>query len=128
MIFFSQVIHEYLIRVSKDILEILRSNSKKMHPAPPDSAPLGLLPLEAKVLTHLMYNVGDVTFDDLSAYYETMDWELLFEIPMSLSVERIRSQVLSRPELQNILQLLPQEREAANFVKKLCTTGYLQRI
>ena len=74
-----------------------------------------------------MFHIDETAFDRLLIDYEGLDWEHVFEIPMSVTSQRVRGQVLSRPELINILQLEQDEREAANFVKQLCTTGVLTR-
>lgn len=80
-------------------------------------------PVKVIPLTFTMFHIDDTEFDRLLIDYGETNWERMFEIPLSISSEMIRSQILARPELQNILRLGPDEREAANFIKRLCTTG-----
>jgi hypothetical protein len=93
----------------------------------PDSRVVALHPVPSKSLTHTMFHIGEEVFDRLLTNYEDIDWQLMFDIPLSVSSERVRTQVLSRPDIVNIPQLEQKEREAANFVKQFCTTGILTR-
>ncbi|XP_031785557.1 uncharacterized protein LOC100116243 isoform X1 [Nasonia vitripennis] len=119
-----KIVHEYLIRASKPLLEMLHDENR--HKVP-DSRVIAYSPQPTKPLTNIMFHIDDTAFDRLLINYEALDWELMFEIPLSVTSQRVRAQVLSRPELINILQLEQDDREAANFVKQLCTTGVLNR-
>ena len=85
-------------------------------------------PIKQPPLTHIMFHIGEnLPFDRLLHDYDSISWEHMFEIPMSISKELLTKQVLSRVELVNILKLPRREREAANFIKQLCTTGSIVR-
>ncbi|XP_011496322.1 PREDICTED: uncharacterized protein LOC105360970 [Ceratosolen solmsi marchali] len=117
-----KIIYEYLLRTSKVLLDMLKHHKKIQ-----DSHVTALNSVPSKSLTHTMFHIGETAFDRLLVNYEDIDWQLMFEIPMSIPSQRVRAQVLSRSELINILQLEQEEREAANFIKQLCTSGVLTR-
>ncbi|XP_058792263.1 uncharacterized protein LOC131664857 [Phymastichus coffea] len=118
-----KIVYEYILRSSNALLRILSHGSKDVA----DSHVLVFYPTPVKPLTYTMFHIGETPFDRLLMDYNGANWEQIFEIPLSVTSQRVRAQVLSRPELINILQLEQDEREAANFVKQLCTTGVLTR-
>ncbi|XP_023245520.1 uncharacterized protein LOC106647281 [Copidosoma floridanum] len=117
-----KIVHEYLMRISDTLLEILLSDGSS---EVPNSRFLAAqLPIPSRPLTHTMFHIDNAPFHRLLMNYEgTIDWELMFEVPLAVTVERIKSQVLARPDINNILQLEQEEREAANLIKKICTAG-----
>lgn len=112
-----QVVYEYLLRSSSGLLGLLRGE--------PPAAPLSALhPVRPKSLLHTMFNIGETVFDRLLVDYDELDWELMLEIPLGVLDERLRIELIIRPELSNILGLgRLEDREAANFLKKLCAKG-----
>ncbi|XP_043467980.1 uncharacterized protein LOC122502134 isoform X2 [Leptopilina heterotoma] len=114
-----KIAHEYLIRASDFVLEALKSqnvdNSEVNIPAD--------VPVKMKTLSYIMFHIGDKPFDQLLIGYDDKNWERMFSIPLSISPERIRGQLLVRPDLRNIDRLTSDEQEVANFLKQLCTTG-----
>ncbi|XP_051169781.1 uncharacterized protein LOC127287087 isoform X3 [Leptopilina boulardi] len=114
-----KIAHEYLIRASNFILDALKSwdvdKSEIIIPAD--------VPIKMKTLNYIMFHIGDKPFDQLLIGYEDQNWERMFSIPLSISPERIRGQLLVRPDLRNIDRLTSDEQEVANFLKQLCTTG-----
>ena len=43
-------------------------------------------------------------------------------MPLSITLKRVRSQILLRPELKNVGELTREDREAMQCIKKLCTS------
>ncbi|XP_033231251.1 uncharacterized protein LOC117182252 [Belonocnema kinseyi] len=115
-----KIVHEYLLRASDLVLEALKSNGKE------DATEVAIpadVPVKTKNLTYVMFHIGDKPFDELLIGYDDKNWERMFSIPLSIPPERIRGQLLVRPDLRNIDRLTSEEQEVANFLKQLCTTG-----
>lgn len=54
--------------------------------------------------------------------YEKTNWRKILTMPLSITVEHARSQILSRPEFKNIGELTNENREAVYLLKKLCSS------
>ncbi len=51
--------------------------------------------------------------------YEATNWSRILTMPLSITLERVRSQVLLRPEFKNIGDLSHEDKESgANLIKK----------
>ncbi|KAJ8673920.1 hypothetical protein QAD02_005182 [Eretmocerus hayati] len=122
-----KIVHEYVIRSWKTLLELLKSGGDDQNLTEIGLRPLALLPTPSEPLTKIMFKIEESPFDELLHEYEGAHWDLMLGVPLGVSKQRVRAQVLSRPELANILRLDRSEREAAHFVKQLCTTGTITK-
>ncbi|XP_043581466.1 uncharacterized protein LOC122567202 isoform X4 [Bombus pyrosoma] len=112
-----KVTHEFLIRASDLILNKLRQNDiTKLVDDIPDMSPL------CKPLTHIMFHIEDTTFDQFLIQYEKTNWRKMLTMPLSITIDHARSQLLSRPEFKNVGELIHEDREAACSLKKLCSS------
>lgn len=55
--------------------------------------------------------------------YESTNWKKVLTMPLSVNVERARSQTLARPEFKNVGELSQEEREVINSIKRLCSSS-----
>jgi len=53
--------------------------------------------------------------------YEATNWSRVLAMPLSVTLERVRSQVLLRPEFKNVGDLSREDKEAAQFIKRICS-------
>lgn len=53
--------------------------------------------------------------------YEGTNWSRVFKMPLSVTIERVNSQILSRPEFKNIGELNHEDREVVQSIKRLCS-------
>ncbi|XP_076629595.1 uncharacterized protein LOC143345892 isoform X1 [Colletes latitarsis] len=112
-----KVTHEFLIRASDLVLNNLRRTDAREHLIDvPEFCPLN------KPLTYTMFHIEDTTFDQFLVQYEKTNWRKALTMPFSITVERVRSQILLRPEFKNVGELTHEDREAMNSIKKLCTS------
>lgn len=111
-----QVTYELLVRSSHQLLRCLANQE------PVGSASLAQLsrrsPIE-KPLTYMMFHIEDTYFDQFLTAYEATNWKRVLTMPLSVTVERARAQVLLRPEFKNVGELSAEDREAVNSVKRL---------
>ncbi|KAK2583104.1 hypothetical protein KPH14_009131 [Odynerus spinipes] len=114
-----KIVHEYLLRASDWVLKRLRDGGSN---AQPDLIDFPEIPLTAKPLTHIMFHIEDTDFDQFLTNYEATNWKKVLTMPLSVSVERARSQILARPEFKNVGELSQEEREVVNSIKRLCST------
>lgn len=105
------------MRNSSHLLELMKPDGKKI----PDSKISALNPPDNPSLIYTMFHIGDDPFDQLLMNFKGFPWEMMFEIPLEVKIERVQEQVLARPELMNILQLEQKDKETANLIKKLVT-------
>ncbi|XP_015437868.1 PREDICTED: uncharacterized protein LOC107193012 [Dufourea novaeangliae] len=112
-----KVTHEYLIRASDLLLNNLRKNDvPKCLTNIPEINPL------VKPLTYIMFHIEDTTFDQFLTEYERTNWSKALTIPLSITMERARSQILLRPEFKNPSELTHADREAMHCIKKICSS------
>ncbi|XP_060820395.1 uncharacterized protein LOC132909531 [Bombus pascuorum] len=112
-----KVTHEFLIRASDLILNKLRQNDiTKLVDDIPHMSPL------FKPLTHIMFHIEDTAFDQFLIQYEKTNWRKMLTMPLSITIDHARSQLLSRPEFKNVGELIHEDREAACSLKKLCSS------
>lgn len=55
------------------------------------------------------------------ANYEATNWSKILMMPLSVTLERVRSQVLLRPELKNVGDLSHEDKEVAQSIKRICS-------
>ncbi|CAK9795962.1 Uncharacterized protein KIAA0825 homolog [Anthophora quadrimaculata] len=112
-----KVTHEYLIRASDLVLNNLQQNNvKKLVNDVPEYSPL------TKPLTHMMFHIEDTTFDQFLTLYEGTNWRKILTMPLSVTLNRARNQLLLRPEFKNVGELIHEDREAVHSLKKLCSS------
>lgn len=75
-----------------------------------------------KPLTHVMFHIEDVVFDQFLTQYEKTNWNKILSMPLSVTAKRARSQLLLRPEFKRIGELSCEDREAVCSLKKLCSS------
>ncbi|KOX74977.1 hypothetical protein WN51_12661 [Melipona quadrifasciata] len=109
--------HELLIRASDLLLNKLRRNDiTKLLDNIPETSPL------FKPLTHIMFHIEDTTFDQFLIQYEKTNWRKLLTMPLSVTLDHARSQLLLRPEFKNVGELSHKDKEAMCSLKKLCSS------
>ncbi|KAI4500810.1 hypothetical protein M0802_004021 [Mischocyttarus mexicanus] len=116
-----KITHEYLLCASDWVLKRLKNVGGSCH-AEPDLIDFSEIPLKAKPLTHIMFHIEDTDFDQFLTNYESTNWKKVLTMPLSVSLERARSQILSRPELKNVGELSQEEREVVNSIKRICSS------
>ncbi|XP_043499358.1 uncharacterized protein LOC122522360 isoform X4 [Polistes fuscatus] len=114
-----KITHEYLLCASDWVLNRLRNGGSY---AQPDLIDFSEIPLKAKPLTHIMFHIEDTDFDQFLTNYESTNWKKVLTMPLSVSLERARSQILARPEFKNIGELSQEEREVVNSIKRICSS------
>ncbi|XP_072761296.1 uncharacterized protein [Anoplolepis gracilipes] len=113
-----KIIYEYLVRASDWVLNNLRCNDKNRQMDLmnlPEVSPI------IKPLTHLMFHIEDTCFDQFMVNYEATNWSKVLTIPLSITLERVRSQVLLRPELKNVGDLNYEDKEVVQSIKRICS-------
>ncbi|XP_043683631.1 uncharacterized protein LOC122636472 isoform X1 [Vespula pensylvanica] len=115
-----KITHEYLLRASDWVLKGLWNGGS--YPQP-DLIDFSEIPLKAKPLTHIMFHIEDTDFDQFLTNYESTNWKKVLTMPLSVNVERARSQTLARPEFKNVGELSQEEREVINSIKRLCSSS-----
>ncbi|XP_014469110.1 PREDICTED: uncharacterized protein LOC106741512 [Dinoponera quadriceps] len=113
-----KIIYEYLIRASDWVLNNLRCDEKNRQAdliGLPEVSPV------VKPLTHIMFHIEDTCFDQFMANYEATNWSRVLTMPLSITLERVRSQVLLRPEFKNIGDLSHEDKEVAQSIKRICS-------
>ncbi|XP_067206507.1 uncharacterized protein [Linepithema humile] len=113
-----KITHEYIIRASDWILNNLHCDEKNRQTDLfnlPEVSPI------IKPLTHIMFHIEDACFDQFMANYEATNWSRVLMMPLSITLERVRSQVLLRPELKNVGDLNHEDKEAVQSIKRLCS-------
>ncbi|KAH0946009.1 hypothetical protein HN011_005249 [Eciton burchellii] len=113
-----KVVHDYLIRASDWVLRDLRCNERNEQT---DLIDLPEASSIAKPLTHIMFHIEDAYFDQFMVNYEATNWSRVLAMPLSVTLERVRSQVLLRPEFKNVGDLSREDKEAAQFIKRICS-------
>ncbi|XP_015188983.1 PREDICTED: uncharacterized protein LOC107073068 isoform X3 [Polistes dominula] len=115
-----KITHEYLLCASDWVLNRLRNGGSCY--AQPDLIDFSEIPLKAKPLTHIMFHIEDTDFDQFLTNYESTNWKKVLTMPLSVSLERARNQILARPEFKNIGELSQEEREVVNSIKRICSS------
>ncbi|EFN85448.1 uncharacterized protein LOC105182315 [Harpegnathos saltator] len=113
-----KIVYEYLIRASDWVLSNLRRDEKNRQA---DLINLPEVSPVVKPLTHIMFHIEDTCFDQFMANYEATNWSRVLTMPLSITLERVRSQVLLRPEFKNIGDLSHEDREVAQSIKRICS-------
>ncbi|XP_046837057.1 uncharacterized protein LOC124432294 isoform X1 [Vespa crabro] len=115
-----KITHEYLLRASDWVLKGLWNEGSNPQP---DLIDFSEIPLKAKPLTHIMFHIEDTDFDQFLTNYESTNWKKVLTMPLSVNVERVRSQTLARPEFKNVGELSQEDREVVNSIKRLCSSS-----
>ncbi|XP_039311837.1 uncharacterized protein LOC105194760 isoform X2 [Solenopsis invicta] len=55
------------------------------------------------------------------ANYEATNWSRALMMPLSITLERVRSQLLLRPEFKNVGDLSHEDKEVAQSIKRICS-------
>lgn len=55
------------------------------------------------------------------ANYEATNWSKILTMPLSITLERVRSQILLRPEFKNVGDLSHEDKEVAQSIKRICS-------
>lgn len=53
--------------------------------------------------------------------YEATNWSKILTMPLSVTLERVRSQVLLRPEFKNVGDLSLEDKEVVQSIKRICS-------
>lgn len=53
--------------------------------------------------------------------YEATNWSKILTMPLSITLERVRSQILLRPELKNVGDLSHEDKEVVQSIKRICS-------
>ncbi|XP_020709486.2 uncharacterized protein LOC105688635 [Athalia rosae] len=120
-----KVIHEYIVHSSDWILSCLGIEGEKTMIGAPKYIPGTPVP---QPLLHVMFHIGCKPFDQLLIDYMQADWLRVLKIPQAITVERIRSQILKRPEFKEMANLPPGDKEATEALKLLCSTRKASRL
>ncbi|XP_012276460.1 uncharacterized protein LOC105697593 [Orussus abietinus] len=110
-----KVAHEYLLRTSNWVLHYLGYHGGKY----PTICSMPMKAITSKSLLHVMFHIEDIAFDQFLTGYAEGNWKTLLMKPLSISSDRVRSQVLARPEFKNLSELPLDEREIANTIKQI---------
>ncbi|XP_011634048.1 uncharacterized protein LOC105425139 isoform X1 [Pogonomyrmex barbatus] len=113
-----KIAYEYLIRASDWVLNNLRRGE--------ESRQIDLINLPnvspiVKPLTHIMFHIEDTCFDQFMTNYEATNWTKVLTMPLSITLERVRNQILLRPEFKNIGDLSHEDKEVAQSIKRICS-------
>nr|XP_003699217.2 PREDICTED: uncharacterized protein LOC100879507 [Megachile rotundata] len=112
-----KVTHEYLVRASDLVLNNLRQhNTEKLMPNVPEVFPF------VKPLIHIMFHIEDSIFDQFLTQYEKTNWRKSLKMPLSVTVDHARSQLLLRPEFKNVGELSHEDKEAIYLLRKICSS------
>ncbi|XP_011881191.1 PREDICTED: uncharacterized protein LOC105569377 [Vollenhovia emeryi] len=113
-----KIAHEYLVRASDWVLNNLRRGEESREVdliILPEVSPI------VKSLAHIMFHIEDTCFDQFMANYEATNWSRILTMPLSITLERVRSQVLLRPEFKNVGDLSHEDKEVAQSIKRICS-------
>ncbi|XP_050458079.1 uncharacterized protein LOC126854933 [Cataglyphis hispanica] len=113
-----KIVYEYLVRASDWVLNNLRCDEKNRQTDLinlPEGSPI------MKPLTHTMFHIEDTCFDQFLINYEATNWSKILTMPLSVTLERARSQILLRPELKNVGELSYEDKEVVQSIKRLCS-------
>lgn len=113
-----KIAYEYLVRASDWVLSNLRRGEESRQvdlTNLPEVSPI------VKPLTHIMFHIEDTRFDQFMVNYEATNWPRILTMPLSITLERVRSQVLLRPEFKNLGDLNHEDKEVAQSIKRICS-------
>ncbi|XP_018401787.1 PREDICTED: uncharacterized protein LOC108778955 [Cyphomyrmex costatus] len=113
-----KIAYEYLVRASDWVLSNLRRGEESRQVDLinlPEVSPI------VKPLTHIMFHIEDTYFDQFMTNYEATNWSKILTMPLSITLERVRSQILLRPEFKNIGDLSHEDKEVAQSIKRICS-------
>ncbi|XP_029677120.1 uncharacterized protein LOC115243946 [Formica exsecta] len=113
-----KIVYEYLIRASDWVLNNLRCDEKNRQTDLmnlPEVSPI------IKPLIHTMFHIEDTCFDQFLVNYEVTNWSKVLTMPLSITLKRVRSQILLRPELKNVGDLSHEDKEVVQSIKRLCS-------
>ncbi|XP_071630435.1 uncharacterized protein [Temnothorax longispinosus] len=113
-----KIAYEYLVRASDWVLNNLRRGEESREV---DLINLPEISPIVKPLTHIMFHIEDTCFDQFMANYEATNWSRILTMPLSIPLERVRTQVLLRPELKNVGDLSHEDKEVAQSIKRICS-------
>ncbi|XP_046736552.1 uncharacterized protein LOC124405560 isoform X3 [Diprion similis] len=118
-----KVIHEYVVHSSDWILNCLGIEEMATMAEAPRCIPNSPgKPPPAKPLLHMMFHIGSNPFDQLLVDYMQADWLRVLKIPQAITIERLRSQILKRPEFKDTVNLPQSDKEVTEALKLLCST------
>ncbi|XP_046432279.1 uncharacterized protein LOC124185487 isoform X1 [Neodiprion fabricii] len=118
-----KVIHEYVVHGSDWILNCLGiEETSTMTEAPKYIPNSPGKPPAPKPLLHMMFHIGSKPFDQLLVDYMQADWLRVLKIPQAITIERLRSQILKRPEFKDTANLPQSDKEIIEALKLLCST------
>ncbi|XP_024938114.1 uncharacterized protein LOC107265150 isoform X2 [Cephus cinctus] len=118
-----KVLYDYIVQASDWILASLKLTDNNIRTNFIASANFSK---STKTLPQIMFHIEDAAFDQLLT--GSTNWEMILSQPLSTTIDRVRNQILIRPEFKDIGQLRQDEREAAILIKKLCSTVKSARI
>ncbi|XP_011340540.1 uncharacterized protein LOC105281186 isoform X2 [Ooceraea biroi] len=113
-----KIIYDYLVRASDWVLHNLHCGEKNKQADLinlPEVSPI------KKPLTHIMFHIQDMCFDQFMVNYEATNWSKVLAMPLSVTLERVRSQVLLRSEFKNIGDLSREDKEVVQSIKRICS-------
>ncbi|XP_015123677.1 uncharacterized protein LOC107045817 [Diachasma alloeum] len=114
-----KVVHEYLLRASDWVLKNLKEGKEAFDDFTDSSDVFN----PSKPLTYVMFHIDDTAFDQFLTNFNETNWNAILKMPLSVTLERVRSQIIIRPELKNPENLSHAEREVALAVKNLCISA-----
>ncbi|XP_070150031.1 uncharacterized protein [Polyergus mexicanus] len=113
-----KIVYEYLVRASDWVLNNLRCDERNRQTDLmnlPEVSPI------IKPLTHTMFHIEDTCFDQFLVNYEATNWSKVLTMPLSITLKRVRNQILLRPELKNVGDLNREDKEVVQSIKRLCS-------
>ncbi|KAG8037169.1 hypothetical protein G9C98_004491 [Cotesia typhae] len=79
--------------------------------------------LPAKPLTYVMFHIDNNPFDQWLTNLDEANWQVMLNVPLSVTLDRIQSQILVRPEFKNIGELSLDDKDVAIALKQLCSAS-----
>ncbi|KAK0163780.1 hypothetical protein PV328_002475 [Microctonus aethiopoides] len=79
--------------------------------------------IASKPLTYVMFHIDNAPFDQWLTNLDETSWQIVLNTPLAVTFERMKSQILIRPQLKNFGQLDQDERDVALALKRLCSAS-----
>ncbi|XP_043273786.1 uncharacterized protein [Venturia canescens] len=111
---------EYLIRASDWVLNKLKQKEPSNSVDFNDTTDVYVA---SKPLTYVMFHIDDAAFDQFLIDFDETHWQAILKTPIGGTLERVRGQILVRPEFKNLSELSHDEKEVATSMKLLCSIG-----
>ncbi|XP_053597314.1 uncharacterized protein LOC103576648 [Microplitis demolitor] len=115
-----KITYEYLICASDWILNNLVKNPDEMKN---DFKNTTDAHVSAKPLTYVMFHIEHDPFDQWLTNLDESNWQVILNMPLSVTLDRIQSQILVRPEFKNIGELSCDDKDVAIALKNLCSAS-----